>query len=85
VVTLDGGTFAYRFCGRGVGVTGYDERDCRKLIGDLLAPEQIPRVVRADRDVDVSRLPIALAEIGVSVWRGIWFPRTNLRGPDTGL
>jgi hypothetical protein len=83
-VSLDGGTVAYRFCWRGVGATGYDERDCLELIAQAISPEGLPPVSKSLRNVDVSALPITTSEVGVPAWRGIWFPRINLRGPDLG-
>jgi hypothetical protein len=46
-VVLDG-TFAYRFCDRGVGVTGDDERDRLRQLAAVLAPEPVPVVLHLD-------------------------------------
>ena len=76
-VSLDGGTFRYRILSGGIGVTGYDEADCLSLIEDLLDGQELPPIVRPERDVNVDALGIA-DRAGVPVWRGVWFPRFNL-------
>ena len=80
-VVVDGGSFAYRFCGRGVGVTGYDYDDCLRLLGDALSPDSIPPVVTCERDVDVDALALDHRFVGVAVWRGVWFPSQHGGGP----
>jgi hypothetical protein len=62
----------------GIGVTGYDEADCLALIKDLLDGEELPPILRLDWDVNVDALSVA-DEVGVPVWRGVWFPRLNLK------
>jgi hypothetical protein len=76
-INLDGGSRRYRILGRGIGVTGYDEADCLALIRELLDGDDLPPILRLDRDVNVDALTIA-NEAGVPVWRGVWFPRLNL-------
>ena len=76
-ISVDGGTRRYRILSRGIGVTGYDEADCIALIRDLLDGEDLPPILRVERDVNVDALDIA-GEAGVAVWRGVWFPRLNL-------
>ena len=83
VVVLDGGSAAYNFCARGVGVTGYDERDCLSIIADLLDPENTPPVTRVSADIDVSALGFEPRQLGVSAWRGVWYPPMNLNAPAT--
>ncbi len=82
-VTLDGGTLAGWLCGMGVGVTGYDEADCLGLIEDLLDGKPVPPVLSRVRNVDVGSLELP-ARVGVSTWRGVWYPALNLRGPSLG-
>ncbi len=78
VIILDGEPLATRFLRRGSGATGSDEADCLEQIAALIAPDQLPRVSRVVPDVDVSTLPADVrSEIGVVVWRGIWFPRAS--------
>lgn len=79
--SLDGGTLAYRLCGLGIGVTGYDEADCLGLIEELLDGEPIPPVLSRIRNVDVDSLDLG-SRVGVPVWRGIWYPASNLEGPS---
>jgi hypothetical protein len=57
-VTLDGGTLAYRLCGMGVGVTGYDEAECLCLIEDLLDGEPVPALLSRVRNVGVESLEL---------------------------
>lgn len=80
-VTLDGGTLAFRLCGMGVGVTGYDEADCLGLIEELLDGEPVPPVRSRIRNVDVDSLELR-SQVGVPAWRGVWYPALNLGGPD---
>lgn len=81
---VDGGTLASRFCGLGVGVTGYDAADCLELISALLRPEPVPPVMSAIRDVDVDALGLDHRFVGIPVWRGVWFPNQNGSGPTLG-
>lgn len=80
-VTLDGGTLAFRLCGLGVGVTGYDEADCLALIEEVLDGEPVPQLSSRIRDVDIESLHLR-AQVGVSAWRGVWYPALNLQGPS---
>jgi hypothetical protein len=77
--SLDGGTLAYRLCGLGVGVTGYDEADCLGLIEELLDGEPVPPVVSRLRNVDVESLDLR-SPAGVPAWRGVWYPPLDLGG-----
>ena len=76
-IAIDGDAGRYRILNRGIGVTGYDEADCLGLIRDLRDGEDLPPIIRLERDVNVDALGIA-DEVGVPVWRGVWFPRLNL-------
>ena len=58
VVYLDGGSIAYHFCERGVGVTGYHENDCLGLLASVIDPDPVPPLLSATRDVDVSTLDL---------------------------
>lgn len=76
VIVLDGESLARRWLWRGCGVTGLDEEDCLRQIEALIAPDKLPPVSHVIADVDVTALtPHVRSEIGVVVWRGIWFPR----------
>jgi hypothetical protein len=79
-ITLDGGTRAYRLCGLGVGVTGFDREDCIALIESHLGGEPVPPITNEIRDVDVSAITLP---VGVAAWRGIWSPPLNTGGPVT--
>ena len=81
IVTLVGGTLAYRLCGLGVGVTGYDEADCFALIEEVLDGEPVPHVSSRIRDVDIESLHLR-TQLGVLAWRGVWHPALNLQGPS---
>jgi hypothetical protein len=81
-IRLDGDTPTYRLLWRGVGVTGYDEHDCLRLVGEVLG-EPLPPVLRTVRDPVIDER-IAI-EVGNPAWRGVWFPgRINLAGPVVG-
>lgn len=76
VIRLDGETPSRRWLWRGCGATGSDEADCLKLISALIAPDKLPPITRVIPDVDIGALPVEVrADIGVVVWRGVWFPR----------
>ena len=80
-VTLDGGdsfapTAALR---QGVGVTGYDLRDCLGFVQrQMLEGAALPPVTRVVENVDVSALAVS-DRVGVPAMRGIWFPRLHGR------
>jgi hypothetical protein len=62
----------------GVGVTGYDEADCLGLIqANVMGRDELPPIRRVVPDVDVSTLDEGhvLGNLGVPVWRGIWYPK----------
>ena len=80
-IDLDGGTAAYRLLGRGAGVTGYDEADCLRLLGDALDGD-LPFVVRSERNPTIGES--FASQIGNVTWRGVWFPPLNLSGPIKG-
>lgn len=69
---------------QGVGVTGFDERDCLSMVADLLDPDtELPPVRRITIDISLAeKLPVNPPTLGVPVWRGVWYPPRNLRtGP----
>jgi hypothetical protein len=70
---------------RGCGVTGYDQTDCERLIAtDLLKGEDLPLTTRVIPDVDVQTLDLGhvIPNMGVVVWRGVWWPGLNRSGPS---
>ncbi|AHH16901.1 hypothetical protein NONO_c21030 [Nocardia nova SH22a] len=63
-----------------VGVTGFDERDCLSMVGEMF-PEgtELPPVRRITADVSLAeKFPKLPTYLGVSVWRGVWYPHSNL-------
>ncbi len=83
IVRLDGGSLAHRLLWRGIGVTGLNENDCVQIIKNAIAPEDLPPVRTTLRNVDVATLSVNPSEIGVTIWRGVWFPALNRAGPKT--
>jgi hypothetical protein len=87
-VTLDfppGSTLAQMYLKRGCGVTGYDQADCEQLIrADLLKGENLPPITRVIENVDVQTLDRGhvIPNMGVVVWRGVWWPGLNRSGPS---
>src|SRR5258706_15491110 len=75
-ITLDGDPWGW--LRRGVGVTAASLEDALGLVRDELfdGTDDVPAVSQVIADVDVSTLeegPI-LPNIGVVIWRGIWWP-----------
>ncbi len=70
---------------QGVGVTGFDERDCLSMVADLL-PEGavLPPIRHITVDISLAeKLPLNPSHLGVPVWRGVWYPPSNLwTGPN---
>jgi hypothetical protein len=89
-VTLDhppGATLSQMYLRAGCGVTGYDQADCEQVIQhDLLSDEPLPPIVKVVPDVNVQDLDPGhvLPNIGVVVWRGVWWPGLNRSGPSRG-
>lgn len=75
------GPFEVELC-QGVGVTGFDERDCLSMVADLV-DGPLPPVRRITVDISLAEpLPVNPPGLGVPVWRGVWYPPRNLRtGP----
>ncbi|WP_433672285.1 hypothetical protein ACQP06_11940 [Nocardia sp. CA-136227] len=70
--------------GSNVGVTGYGEQDCLAMVADLLPDGvELRPVRRITPDIVVDEnLPVNIRALGVPVWRGVWYPPSNLRtGP----
>ncbi|MFD6108029.1 hypothetical protein ACFWFQ_35830 [Nocardia salmonicida] len=64
---------------QGVGVTGFDVRDCLSMVADLFPDGLLPPVLRITVDVSLAEpLPVNPSHFGVSVWRGVWYPPVNL-------
>ena len=59
------------------GVTAYNYEDALKLLVESFFMNRgFPSVVSVVEDVDISTLQVGklVTEIGVPVWRGIWYP-----------
>lgn len=70
---------------RGVGVTAENEDEALALVRrDVLRGEPLPLPSRIVPDVDVSTLDEhhVLPNVGVVIWRGIWFPSGFERWKD---
>ncbi|MGV9408969.1 hypothetical protein ACWDOP_03560 [Nocardia sp. NPDC003693] len=64
---------------RGIGVTGFDVRDCLSMVAELFPGRMLPPVQRITVDVSLAdQLPANPRYLGVSVWRGVWYPPVNL-------
>ncbi|MFX0573445.1 hypothetical protein [Nocardia nepalensis] len=72
---------------QGVGVTGFDVRDCLSMVADLVPDELLPPVRRITVDISLAEpLPVNPPHLGVPVWRGVWYPPVNLGiGPTRGI
>ncbi len=68
----------------GCGVSGYDRDDCLELLRQQFFTERaMPPIRREVPDVDVATLPeLVRIQMGVTVYRGVWFPALNRRPPD---
>ncbi|MEV6772938.1 hypothetical protein AB0N05_30315 [Nocardia sp. NPDC051030] len=64
---------------QGIGVTGFDVRDCLSMIADLFPDGPLPPVRRITADLSLAEpLPVNPRDFGVPVWRGVWYPPENL-------
>jgi hypothetical protein len=64
--------------GFGCGVTARNYDDALALIDEhLLRGEPMPPIARVVPDIDVSTLDVGhvIPNMGVPIWRGVWFPR----------
>jgi plastocyanin len=64
---------------RGCGVTGRDEDDCLDLIKrDVVADNELPKVRRVIRDVDLSSLSTMIRQtMDGTRTRGVWYPTSR--------
>lgn len=63
---------------RRCGVSAYDYKDALALVRErIFANAVLPTITRVIEDVDVSTLDPnhVLPNIGIVVWRGVWFPK----------
>ncbi|MFC6010309.1 hypothetical protein [Nocardia lasii] len=70
----------------GVGVTGFDVADCLSMVAEMVWDGPLPPVRRIVADVSLAEpLPVRRG-LGVSVWRGVWYPAVNLAlGPARAI
>jgi hypothetical protein len=64
----------------GCGVTGYDQEDALQLLRQhIFDGAPLPPIRRLIEDVDISILDAnhVRPNMGVPVWRGVWFPRLD--------
>ncbi|MFB8279973.1 hypothetical protein [Nocardia colli] len=81
---LDGSFSGWPPLEKGVGVTGYDARDCMTLVAALAVGAPLPPVRRITVDISLAEpLPVNPPFLGVPVWRGVWYPADNLRAGPT--
>lgn len=81
---LDHNPFRWPQLSPGIGVTGFDERDCLSMAADLLPDDaELPPVRHITVDISLAeKPPVNPPGLGVPVWRGVWYPPSNLRtGP----
>ena len=82
-------SYGWRYLpGDGCGITAYDEADALGIMRVFLLREQgWPRFTAVIVDIDISTIAQSTvrANIGVPVWRGVWYPWINLSyGPYMG-
>ncbi|MFC9435218.1 hypothetical protein [Nocardia sp. NPDC057030] len=81
---LDGSYCAWPPLAQGVGVTGYDARDCLTLVAAIVRDGPLPPVRRITVDISLAEpLPVNPPHLGVPVWRGVWYPADNLSAGPT--
>jgi len=69
---------SYSGLGLGCGVTAYSYEDALVVLRErLFKKDPLPPVRSVIEDIDISTLDPGhvLPNIGVSIWRGVWFPR----------
>lgn len=68
-----------------IGVTGQDLDDCLELVRYWYGPPAPPMTKVVENpdltDFRPGTVPLGLS-LGVSVWRGIWYPPENIRGSE---
>jgi hypothetical protein len=68
-----------------IGVTGLDLDDCLELVVQLFGPRPrtvVKRIVEQPDLTDFAPGDFPLGwGLGVTVWRGVWYPPENLAGP----
>jgi hypothetical protein len=66
----------------GCGVTAWSLEDAKELMRQqVFSGGDLPSILKVIEDVDVSTLDDnhVRPNMGVPVWRGIWFPQASLR------
>jgi hypothetical protein len=65
----------------GCGITAYDYDDALLIMRRFILPNnQLPKFSRIIENIDVSTLEDMkiIPNLGVPVWRGVWYPAFNL-------
>lgn len=70
-----------------IGVTGFDLDDCLEIVGQWFGPRSRATLIGVVEEPDLTdfvpgMFPLGGA-LGVTVWRGIWYPPLNLGGPES--
>lgn len=72
------------FLDLGCGITAYDEVDAREILRDevfsLYGSRDVVEVI-ADVDIQTLEANHVRPNMGVPVWRGVWFPNLQSSGP----
>jgi hypothetical protein len=70
-----------------VGVTGLDLDDCVEIVVQRYGPRPRASLVRVVEEPDLTHFVPGMfpldGQLGVTVWRGIWYPPENLVGPES--
>jgi hypothetical protein len=70
-----------------VGVTGLDVDDCLEIVGQWYGPRSRAALVEVVEEPDLTNFVPGMfpldGTLGVTVWRGIWYPPLNLIGPES--
>jgi hypothetical protein len=73
--------YSYLPLGYGYGITAYDYEDALRIMHHfLIRNNDLPKFSRVIENIDVSTLEDKniISNMGVPVWRGVWFPAFNL-------
>ena len=65
----------------GCGITAYDYNDALNIMRHfILRSDDLPKFTRIVENIDVSTLEDKhiIPNLGVPIWRGVWFPAYNL-------
>jgi hypothetical protein len=70
-----------------VGVTGFDLDDCIEMVTQRYGRRVQATLVKVVREPDLTEFVPGMwplgRSLGVTVWRGVWYPPENLAGPES--